>query len=130
MLSLYKKLKIYLNPSWTIQTGIVRMNGIMHYVVTAINKQNDNIVLKYGHDIEKNFLLFPPIAVHTPCNDITVSYITGNLNKDNPDNWLDQNEERIIPPGFSSDQVLTEWDIQDNTIYSATITKESFKKFF
>ncbi len=128
MQSIVNKLKTYLNPEIKLRIGAIPVQNRYRYVVTAIdNKENIHIV-SYGDDITKLWYL-PPVAVHTALTDIKVSFVKDELRKEEVGTWLDRNEERIIPPGFTSDQIINEWDVQENTIYSATVTKDSFEGF-
>ncbi len=127
-LPIIKKLFTYLNADTRLRIGAAPIQGSFHYVITAIDKNGKTQVVSYGSDISK-LLFIPPVAMYTTLTDTKVSYIKDQLNKEEVDNWLDRNEERIIPPGFTSDQIVNEWDVQENTMYSATVTKDSFDEF-
>lgn len=128
-LPLFKKLFIYLDPKYNLRCGVVPVNVGFRYAVSAIDKDNKSCVLYYGNNINKALFVIPPVAVRTTLSDTKVSFIRSPLNNETTDSWIVRNEEHIYPPGFAADQVVNEWDVRDKSIYSATATKDSLRKY-
>lgn len=100
------------------------MDGIRHALVL---KSNNGIpsLLSSG----KGFPLFvraccPPV-IHTDMGNSPTLLVTADMDKNDADNWIDQNEESIIPVGFTSGQIVNEYEINGGKMYSGTITKKA-----
>jgi hypothetical protein len=127
---LFKKLMLLLDPATRISTGVMPDDkGRYGYVVCAINRKNEPHIIAGGDDLLSRHFAMPPIAVRTALQHETVYYVSNDLNGDDPDAWLDKNEKKVIPPGFTADQVEQEWDVVDNTIHSAVLTKPALEGF-
>lgn len=130
MTSLYKKILLLFNHKYRIAIGAVPDNsGTYRYVVSATGPDNVARILFHGDDINSLQFFIPPLVLHTALHSTQVYYTGNTLNNEDVDSWLDRNEERIIPFGFTSDQVINEWDVINDRLYSATITKDAFEIF-
>lgn len=124
-----KKIAAYLNPDITIRCGMVPGNGGFPFVITAVDRSGAVSVLSYGNDIRKTLHLSVPRIVNTTFTDTKTVYIRCPLGSETPDAWLDRNEDRIIPSGFTPDQIINEWDEAANVLYTATVTKASYHDY-
>lgn len=129
-LPIHKKILIYLNPKINLRCGAVFENGKFNFVVSAVDNSNgNNQVLSFGPDVLKAIITLPPASVNTTFTNTKISFISEHLRNENAESWIDRNEDRIVPPGFTPDQIINEWDIHHDSIYSATVTKEAFEEY-
>lgn len=116
-----------LSPSWRMRWAAVRSGDSMQYVLAATHAAKGSKVLYAGSTRPKWAPIFMPLVAESVIDNSSPLLVTDDLHGTNPEAWVDQNEFRIIPRGFASDQVVNEWSVHDNRIYSATVTKKSFQ---
>jgi hypothetical protein len=65
-----------------------------------------------------------PALVYTDLGSVPVFVTTGELGEyDNAEKWIDEHERNIIPPGVTSDQIVSEFSTFGTAIYAATVLK-------
>ncbi len=123
------KIGEWVNPNNQLQCGMVFQDGEAYYVISSQNKKGHSNILSFGKGYGKNLLPLSPIPVNTCFTETKVSFCSETLGNETPETWLDRNEERLVPPGFTPDQVVHEWNVDYDTLYSAVVTKESLAQF-
>ncbi len=125
MMKKLKNIKQLLNPNRYLRYGIDD-NG--QYVQLSVNKDLSDIkVLSYGTNLKKMLCILPVIA-GTVLKNAKITLQCNELKNESEDNWIARNEEKLIPPGFTSDQIRNDWDVIDNNIFVATAQEETINK--
>lgn len=115
LLTLFKR-KAYL------KLGVSRTaRGPVHALV-AVYENEKNVVLSCGTSLSFVARLFCPPTVNTDLGNIPVFFVAAQIGKEEPDSWIDRNEGVIIPNGLTADQVINEYIVEGEWIYSATIS--------
>jgi hypothetical protein len=124
LIDMFKVIKILikiLSHPETISSGLTSLNGIIRFALVK-KKINTTYELLLCHDrIPWWISFFTPLVVHTDLSSAPVYLLKDNLGGEDPDVWIDQNEERIIPSGFASDQIVNEYAVDGKEIFSATV---------
>jgi len=125
----FKKLFYLLNPSCSIQMGAVIHGDDYAYCLTAHPPQGKPFLLYSGTHLTEFWKLVTPLLVHTNLHTLPVLLTSEFLEGEDAEHWIDKNEERIIPSGFTSDQVQTEWGVHSDQVFAATIATEQLEKW-
>ncbi|MBD3390976.1 MAG: hypothetical protein GF410_03070, partial [Chitinivibrionales bacterium] len=70
-----------------------------------------------------------PVSMHAELENTPVFLVAEDLHGTRPEEWLDQNEERIVPRGFAADQVVNEWTVDRERVYSATVARHALSGY-
>lgn len=116
------------NPAVDLHAGLEITGGEFHYILLA-KKQGKapEVLLRKKGNVSSMKIPFG-FPVHTALHGIPSLLVHDEFAPHTPEEWIDQNEARIIPRGVSSNEIINEWCVENETIYSGTITKKSFQK--
>jgi hypothetical protein len=119
-----------INPRSGLSAGLSVENEEYQYVLVSRKAgQRPGILAKKTGVIGS---LKAPLfcGMHADMGDFPVMLVTENIGDADPDQWIDQNEARVIPTGITSNEIVNEWAVQDKTIYSGTVSKKTFEQVF
>jgi hypothetical protein len=121
MFKIIKILILIFSHPETISSGLSNQNGIIRFAIVKKNSDNTHELLFCNDRIPWWISFFTPLVVHTDLSNAPVYLLKENLGDEDPDVWIEQNEERIIPSGISSDQIINEYAVDGKMILSATV---------
>jgi len=80
-------------------------------------------LLYYCESVPWWLYLITPLVVTTECNDVR-PYVTSAVcaSGEDPDAWIETNEESCIPSGFNSADIQVEHSFVNNNVYSVCMT--------
>jgi hypothetical protein len=118
-----------IDPRRELHAGLCVDVDNRYYYVLVSRKQGDpaRIILKKS-DLSSTLKIPFNGPVHTDLGIAPVMLVRENIGDTDPDQWVDQNESRIIPSGVTGKEIINEWCVEDHTIYSATVSKKVFEK--
>jgi hypothetical protein len=119
-----------LNPAIDLHAGLSTSDGEFHYVLLAKKdgKAPEVLMRKKGPVSSLKIPLSIPVNAVLP--DVPALLVHDAFAPHTPEEWIDQNEGKIIPRGCTSSDIINEWCVIDNEIYSGTITKKSHESAF
>jgi hypothetical protein len=124
---LIQKLSAYFS-SIKILFGITSLQKGYSHTIISLDKKRRKTLVSCGRGTAPILgFLFPRIAI-ADTGSIPVLFTCEEIGDEDPDEWLDRNEERIIPTGITSDQIATECFIHEKSIYCATVKKNDLEK--
>ncbi len=121
----FRTIAILLSPKWELHCGVSRDGDGLRYVVAARHASKGTAVLWTGGGRPWFMPSLLPIAVHADTHVTPVLLVAEQMHGIDAEQWIDRNEARVIPRGFTSDEVVNEWATVDDTLYSVTATKEA-----
>ncbi len=125
----FKALRILLSTKWDIHWSAVIDANSCRCMLVGRRKQNNEAVVLFNHVAAHKRCLFRWQRVVKTCvRDEPVFLVSDECAGESAERWIDRNESRIIPRGFTADQVITEWDKHGDTIFAATVTRVSLEK--
>lgn len=124
-MNVYRLILNILSDPETISTGITGDITGEKCAVVRKNRDGTFIPLWFSAGIPWWLHFVIPAAVKADTSNEPLYITSTNIGDDDPDSWIDRNEENVIPAGFTSDQLAVEYDVRDKTIYTASITKNS-----
>jgi hypothetical protein len=121
-------LKIF-NPKYEIHAGLSLDGDIYHYILIAKAKGVKPYILFKQKGNIQNFRLHNLFPLHADLNNVPVYLLHEIISEIDAEEWIDANEELIIPKGLSSNEIMNEWCVEKDEIYSGTVLKKSFDEY-
>jgi hypothetical protein len=121
-MSLIQSILTIINPAWELHYGMVPRDGRHAYVLAGRRKGHAARIISRGDNLSAFFPFVTPLPVHTDCGTMPVALLSELLDADQPEEWVDRNEERLRPHGMTADQVQIEWAVHEQRIVAATLT--------
>lgn len=117
-------LLLALDPHWALHLGVARDGERGSYVLVA-RRGDAHRVLYAGSSLPALPGLARPMPIHADLGATPVTLLCEELRDEEPEAWVDRNEERVIPRGLTADRVVEEWAEHEKRMYAATITKDA-----
>jgi len=109
----------------TLKLGVSRTSDGSVHALIAVYGSEKSVVLSSGANLSLAARLFCPPIVITGFGNIPVLLIAAEIGKEDPEAWIDRNEETIIPNGTTPDQVINDYVVDDKRIYSVTVSTDA-----
>lgn len=122
MIAVLKKIIFILFNPENVSAGVSINNGKVYHCLVRRNNDGSCLPAFCTENIPWWLNLIRPPVVHCDTADIPAFLVIEKTEKNDPDNWIIENEERIIPQGFTSDTICNEYAIIDSQIFSITLT--------
>jgi hypothetical protein len=121
-------LKLF-NPNYTLSAGLAVHGDTYRCVLLARPvKGGAARVISLRKGAVSSLKMPFPCPVHVNLGHAQALLITEDLQGQSADEWIDGHEGRIIPRGTASHEIMNEWHVESDTIYSCTVTKKAFEK--
>ncbi|HAJ80665.1 MAG TPA: hypothetical protein DCO75_12950, partial [Fibrobacteres bacterium] len=120
-------IKIF-NPKCAIHAGLSVDGDIYHYILIAKDEGKKAVILFKRTGQFAEFKQFFACPMHVNLQNTAALLVHDSLAGTDPEEWIDCNEERIIPKGLSSKEVINEWCVYEDEIYSGTVLKTSLNE--
>jgi hypothetical protein len=120
-------LKIF-NPAFDVRAGLAITGGEFHYILLAKKAGKTPEVLLKKKGLVSSLKIPFSLPVHSVLPNIPSLLIRDEFAPHTPEEWIDQNEAKVIPRGIASHEIINEWCVENETIFSGTISKKSFQK--
>ncbi|MBD3422073.1 MAG: hypothetical protein GF398_18325 [Chitinivibrionales bacterium] len=125
-----KRLYALVNPRFELHTGIARsVKGFGYVTIARHTKSGTTLLVSQGDDVTAHRTFIKPLATHIALDNTPVKLTATALQGQDADAWIDQHEDKIIPVGMSADQVRNEWEVDNDTIYAATVADSRLDAF-
>lgn len=120
------KIISYLNPRARIVTGVELTDSGLRYVTVARFPNGKDTVVAMGEDLRGVASVVRPAIVTCDLGTAPVRFIREKLAEgEDPDLWIDRNEERLIPQGVGSEMITDTWAVEQDTIYAAAVRRDN-----
>jgi hypothetical protein len=113
-----------LNPANLLRIGVAENR----YALVATDKQGNNRLISCGDNAPRFVPWVSPLSICTQLDGAPIRLSCHGLDGADPEQWIVRHEEKLIPGGFTSDQIVNEWSVYDGKIYSATVSKSVLEK--
>ena len=114
----------------SISIGISSYSGILRHAIVYSDKKGKKHILTTGNGIPWYIRLLTPVTAHADLLNTPLLVTTEDIDECDPDQWIDKNEEKVIPAGFSSDQVVNEYSVFGSKLFSFTVTTQARDSIF
>ena len=104
----------------SLSIGVSLYSGIIRHAIVYQDKNGKKQLISTGTGIPWYIKLLTPVIAHGDLLDTSVLVTSEDLGDTDPDQWIDKNEEKIIPTGFTSDQVVNEYEVHGSKLFSVT----------
>ena len=94
-------------------------------VVIQISKDGKTIPVAWGTGVPFILRLLLPMAVSADLGMVPVHCVAAEPGDEDPDAWIDRNEEQLIPAGFTADQITTESHFENGRLLSMSVVTGS-----
>ena len=64
-----------------------------------------------------------PPSVNGDLGSAPVFFTTADIGREDPETWIDRNEDTVLPTGVTADALVNEYAVFDSKIYSAAVAK-------
>lgn len=94
---------------------------------TIVKKDDDGKeeLLGWGDKVPLAVKMILPLYVRTDTGNLPIVMLSETIGNEDPDEWIDRNEEKVIPKGFTSDQVVTDFAVDGECIIAVTAVSEA-----
>jgi hypothetical protein len=99
-------------------------NGDHQHFAIVTNSDESTTALFTGKTLPWWLKLLLPSAWNLAFPDMTFHFCKVDISNEDPDTWINKNEDKLIPPGFSSSEVYTSFAISGSTLYYCTIAQK------
>ncbi len=118
-------LLMILNRKAQLRAGLTITGENFSYVLIAKVPGKSPQILQTRTGTLADMKFYSPCPVNTDLETATALLVHENLSNTTAEQWMDEHEERIIPQGLRSDQIVNEWYVDNETLVSATVLKAS-----
>jgi hypothetical protein len=122
MLKFLKILFQILQHPESISSGISFDKEAIHHCLVRRIKDGSFELLSCTDHIPWWLSIVTPLVVNSDLGDKPVVLINELIGEVDPDVWIDKNEDKVIPKGFTANTIVNEYTVNGSQILSATIT--------
>jgi Tfp pilus assembly protein PilN len=111
----------------SIKLGVSRnAHGVVHALIAVNRSTKKSRVLSSGENLSIATRLFCPPSVNADLGQIPVSFTVSDITEEEAEAWGDhRTEDVIIPKGVASDEVITDFIIEDKKRYCAVVNEKT-----
>jgi hypothetical protein len=121
-------LKLF-NPRYDLSAGLSVDGDTYRCVLLARPvKGGAPVVISLRKGAVSSLKLPFPFPVHANLGHAQTLLIVGDLQGQSAEEWIDGHEDSIIPRGAASNEIMNEWHVDADTVYSCTVTKKACEK--
>ncbi len=102
--------------------------GIRHALICR-NRKGNVTLISSGKGIPLWIRFFSPLTVYTDTGLLPTVLKTEHIGNQDPDSWIDAHEEFAVPNGMTSDQVVNDYSVSEQILYSSTVSKDKLDQF-
>lgn len=118
---------LVLNPG-ALSIGCTRTGEGWGLVIVQADRSGECRPVAWGNGIPFFIRMLFPMTVYADLGMVPVHFVTAELDGEDPDAWIDRNEERLTPAGFTSDQITTESVVEEGVLSSVTVVTEALNR--
>gem|GEM_PF-2381727 len=119
---------LILNP-FSLRMGISGDSSTLRYVLITATKggKAGTVPVAWGEGKDIPFVLriFVPAIARADIGLVPVAMMHEEIGNEDPDSWIDRNETRIIPQGFTADRIETDFATEGTSITAVSVEKSS-----
>ena len=109
----------------SLRIGCSRGTGGWRLAVVRVDTGGKCYPVAWGSDIPALLRMVLPMTVYADLGMTPVHVVTADLDGEDPDAWIDRNEESLTPAGFTVDRIITESDVEGDILTSVTVTGDA-----
>lgn len=117
-------IKTLISDPAALRIGMTNDTGKSEFVLVHCDNIGGGVPVLWGTVIPVWLRLLLPIITVTDTGDLSVYMVSDNIGEDDPDEWIDKNEERSLPSGFSADMVSTDYAVNNGRIVAMSAVTE------
>ncbi|MFW5775541.1 MAG: PilN domain-containing protein [Chitinivibrionales bacterium] len=123
-------LSLLLNSNWDIRIGVSGFATAdeRHVIIARHRRKRTVKLLRVGEKLRYSWITMMQPVIHIDCGLTPVVYVNEDLHGEEPEKWIDREEQRLIPRGLNSEQVVTEWDTNNQRIVAASVRADALEK--
>jgi Tfp pilus assembly protein PilN len=106
---------LILNPT-ALRIGMTNDTCNTEFVIISSDDEGGGVPVLWRTDIPVWLRLLLPIITVTDTGDLPVYMVSDDIGDDDPDEWIDNNEERCLPAGFPTDAVSTDYAVNNGRV--------------
>ncbi len=111
----------------TIRFGVATADDAITFCVVA-RKGSGDIPLVWGTGIPAVLRLLIPAIAHADMGPVPQRVVFEPLGSEDPDRWIDRNEARIVPQGFTAERIVNEYAVDGPVIISVSVEMQAFAR--
>lgn len=113
----------------SLKLGISYTDNSFRYALVCKDKNEKNKLISSGGKIPLLVRLLIPATACTDLGNTVVSVSRFQIAEQDIDNWIESNSQKSTIPGFTPDQIVTEYHVNKNEIISYTIAQKDLILF-
>jgi hypothetical protein len=118
----------FVDPGRELHAGVSSSSAELHYVIVSRKKGRLPHMLAFRTGANTGFKMCSGVVVHIDLGNAPVILVAGHIGAVTPEEWIDKNENKVIPSGMPPADIINEWCEYNGMIYSATVTKNSYSR--
>lgn len=113
----------------SLRTGISGDSSSLRYVLITATKSGKTggvpVAWGEGKDIPPVLRFFVPAIAQADIGSVPAIMMHEDIGSEDPDAWIDRNETRIIPYGFTPDRIESDFSTEGTSITAVSVEKSS-----
>lgn len=106
---------VFRDPA-SLRLGISGEAGSRRFALLRKGPGDTARLLAWGNDLPLVIRLLLPAVAYADTGMLLVYIVAGEIGDEDPDAWIDRNEDRLIPSGFTSDRIATDYVVDGNEV--------------